>query len=249
MSGISFAQACGPEDITLYAIGDVHGRLDLLKTMHQLIQTDLAEKRASGTGGQDWRIIHLGDYVDRGPDSAGVLEFLRQAIASDARHLALIGNHDAGMLDFLDHGRGDGIFANNGGYETALSYGVEIDFADPAQLAAGHAALRSAVPAAHIDSIRAMPYYLEFGDFFFCHGGVRPDKPLDAQDPDDLIWIRKPFLDWPALLPKVIIHGHTPVSSVDVRPHRVDLDTHAWQSGRLSAIVINGADKRFIEAR
>ena len=93
-----------------------------------------------------------------------------------------------------------------------------------------------------------MPRWLSFGDFFFCHAGVNPVVPLEEQDPDDLIWIRTLFLKWTDPLAKVIIHGHTPQGAVDVQPNRVNLDTYAWKSGLLSAIAIDGAEKRFIEA-
>jgi len=104
------------------------------------------------------------------------------------------------------------------------------------------------VPHAHIDYIHAMPRSLSFGDFFFCHAGINPALPLDAQDPDELIWIRTPFLKWTDPLEKVIIHGHTPQSAVDVQPNRVNLDTYAWRNGKLSAIVIEGLEKYFLEA-
>ncbi|MCY1375355.1 hypothetical protein D9M69_627650 [compost metagenome] len=93
-----------------------------------------------------------------------------------------------------------------------------------------------------------MPHSMSFGDFFFCHAGVNPAVPLDAQDPDELMWIRTLFLKWTDPLEKVIVHGHTPQSVIDVQPNRVNLDTYAWKSGKLSAIVIDGSEKRFLEA-
>jgi len=243
MTGVIFKDACGPRNIRLYAIGDVHGRFDLLQDMHGLIRADLDHRPV-----HDWRIIHLGDYIDRGPQSKEVLDFLIDATAHDPRILSLLGNHDEGFLNYLATGDTAGIFALHGGVETGLSYGVELDFSDTDKTRRSHEALVKAVPQAHIDFIRAMPRWLSFGDFFFCHAGVDPALPLEEQDPDDLIWIRTLFLKWTDPLAKVIIHGHTPQGAVDVQPNRVNLDTYAWKSGLLSAIAIDGVEKRFIEA-
>ena len=242
MSGITLTDAKGPEGIRLYAIGDVHGRLDLLQDMHGLIRADIDRHPT-----HDWRIIHLGDYIDRGPDSKGVLDFLIHASRHDPRILSLIGNHDDGFLHYLATGDTNGIFALHGGSDTARSYGVEVDYTDPASAKAAYPQLLNAIPQAHIDYIRSMPSSVSFGDFFFCHAGVNPVVALDAQDRDDLMWIRTIFLKWTDPMEKVIIHGHTPQSIVDVQPNRVNLDTYAWKNGKLSAIVIDGPEKRFLE--
>lgn len=243
MNGVIFKDACGPQNIRLYAIGDVHGRFDLLQDMHGLIRADLDHRPV-----HDWRIIHLGDYIDRGPQSKEVLDFLIDAARHDPRILSLLGNHDEGFLNYLATGDTAGIFALHGGVETGLSYGVELDFSDTDKARRSHEALVKAVPQTHVDFIRSMPRWLSFGDFFFCHAGVDPALPLEEQDPDDLIWIRTLFLKWTDPLAKVIIHGHTPQGAVDVQPNRVNLDTYAWKSGLLSAIAIDGVEKRFIEA-
>lgn len=241
---VVFNDARGPSDIRLYAIGDVHGRLDLLQQMHRLIGSDLDQRPT-----HDWRIIHLGDYIDRGPSSKEVLDFLVEMSSRDDRIISLLGNHDDGFLTYLTTGDIAGIFALHGGTETARSYGVQIDFTDADLACRGHAALVKAVPQSHIDFIRAMPRSVEFGDFFFCHAGINPASPLSAQDPEDLIWIRTAFLKWTTPFEKVIIHGHTPQGAIDIHPNRVNLDTYAWESGQLSAIVIDDTEKRFIEAK
>ncbi|MEL4377045.1 metallophosphoesterase [Brucella cytisi] len=243
MNGVVFKEAKGPDGIRLYAIGDVHGRLDLLRDMHRLIRADLDHRPA-----HDWRIIHLGDYIDRGPSSREVLDFLIDVSHRDERVISLLGNHDDGFLTYLATGDVAGIFALHGGIDTARSYSVEIDFTDADSAHQGHAALVKTVPQNHIDFIRAMPRSVAFGEFFFCHAGINPAVPLDAQDPEELIWIRTAFLKWTELFEKVIIHGHTPQSAIDIQPNRVNLDTYAWRSGQLSAIVIDGSEKRFIEA-
>jgi serine/threonine protein phosphatase 1 len=242
VSGVHFLDAKGPDDLRIYAIGDVHGRLDLLLKMHDAIIEHRARRPAA-----DWRIIHLGDYVDRGADSKGVLDFLIRATDRDARVIALAGNHDVGFLDFLAEPVPDGLFAHNGGRETALSYGVRIDFSDRAALPAQARALRDAVPERHRAFLQGLKFSLEFGDFFFCHAGIRPGVPLDRQEPSDLIWIREVFLNFNGLHPKVIVHGHTPSPEPAVLANRVNVDTGAFRSGMLSALVVEGGDKHIIK--
>lgn len=239
--GISFEQARAPDGMRLYAIGDVHGCRDLLAAMHDRIFREIEADRPA-----DWRVIHLGDYVDRGPDSKGVLDLITEAQKQDSRVLALGGNHDVGFLDFLGSPDAYGLFAQYGGEETARSYGVEVNFNDDRALIKGHAELVGAVPQAHLDFLLQLPFQASFGDIFFCHAGIRPGRALDRQQQDDLVWIRDVFLDWEPLHPKLVVHGHTPVRAPDIRPNRVNLDTGAFMTGRLSALRIEGAAKQLI---
>ncbi len=239
--GIHFLDAKGPEGLRIYAIGDVHGRLDLLSNMHEAIAKDRARHPD-----RDWRVIHLGDYVDRGPQSKGVLDFLIMTCRADERMIALCGNHDIGFLDFLALPRADGLFAHNGGWHTAKSYGIDLDFHPSQALRAGHAELVRAVPPAHISFLRDLNRCVSFGDFFYCHAGIRPGTPLEDQDPDDLIWIRWDFLNHSGLHPKVIVHGHTPEPEVEVLPNRVNVDTGAYASGELSALIVDGTEKQLL---
>jgi serine/threonine protein phosphatase 1 len=242
--GVHFLDAAAPDGMRLYAIGDVHGRLDCLTAMHDLIAAEIERDRP-----QDWRIIHLGDYVDRGPDSAGVLDFLAKATRGDGRILALFGNHDEGFLDFLANPNEADLFLRFGGFDTAASYGVVLDVLTGQSLAKSHRELVYAVPEGHLTFLRDRPRWLAFGDFFFCHAGVRPGVPLDSQHPHDLIWIRREFITHEGLYDKVIVHGHTPVGRPEVTANRVDVDTMAFDTGRLTALVVDGTEKRFIEAR
>jgi serine/threonine protein phosphatase 1 len=162
--------------------------------------------------------------------------------------IALAGNHDVSFLSFLAEPSPRGLFANNGGGETALSYGVTIDFDDPVSFPAQCEALRRAVPQAHRSFINGLGFSLTLGDFFFCHAGVRPGIPLDKQDPHDLIWIREIFLDYEELYPKVIVHGHTPSPVPEVWPNRVNIDTGAFASGVLTALIIEGGSKQILQA-
>lgn len=225
----------------LYAIGDVHGCADHLKRMHGAIRAELERDKPL-----DWRIIHIGDYVDRGPDSKGVLDFLAKA-CRDPRMIALCGNHDLGFLKFLEAPSAEGLFANNGGRETARSYGVELDLASRQALLESHAALVRAIPPEHVAFLQNLQRSLSFADFFFCHAGVRPGRPLETQDADDLVWIREVFLHHSGLHPKVIVHGHTPSDRAEVMANRVNVDTRAFATGRLTALVIEGRTKRLME--
>lgn len=241
-AGVHFLDAKGPDGLRIYAIGDVHGRLDLLAKMHDSIRIHLEEQPVA-----DWRVIHLGDYVDRGPDSRGVLDFLVASRQRDERVLALAGNHDVAFLDFLDEPDPDGLFAHYGGRQTALSYGVSMNFADPVAFAAQHEAFSKAVPASHHRFVQGLPFSLSIGDFFFCHAGIRPGVALDSQDPVDLIWIREKFLSYGELHPKLVVHGHTPSSEPEVLSNRINVDTGAFMSGVLTALVIEGADKQIMQ--
>lgn len=248
MDGIPFREARAPAGVRLYAIGDVHGRLDLLAAMHAHIAAEIERD-----GVADWRIVHLGDYVDRGPDSRGVIDLLIAARGRDSRNILLVGNHEAGFLDFLDHPEPDSLFIRYGGLETARSYGVDLTgirhgvFAGATDaLRSGHADLLRAVPQSHVDFLRSLGLSATFGDFFFCHAGIRPGIALEKQDAQDLIWIREVFHNHRGLYPKVIVHGHTPQPEAEVLPNRVNLDTLAYASGRLTALVVDGASKAIL---
>lgn len=246
--GIHFLDARGPEGMRIYAVGDVHGRLDLLVAMYRRIAAEIRQARPA-----DWRVIHLGDYVDRGPDSKGVIDFLIEVRKRDPRHLMLAGNHDIGFLDFLDAPDADGLFMRYGGIQTAQSYGVVLNEGggawfgrSEAALRQGHAALVEAVPKSHVDFLQSLAFSLTFGDFFFCHAGIRPGIALESQSTQDLIWIRDVFHNHSGLHPKIVVHGHTPVPEAEVMVNRVNIDTLAYQTGNLSALVVDGADKRIL---
>lgn len=242
--GIDFDRAKGPDGMRIYAIGDVHGRFDCLSALHEMIMKEIARDRPA-----DWRIIHLGDYVDRGPQSREVLEFLSNACARDPRIIATLGNHDEGFLDFLRSPTEAQLFIDYGGFETCASYGVVLRSMKREELIASHREMVDAVPRSHILFLRDRPRSVSFGDFYFCHAGIRPEIALDSQDAHDLIWIRRDFLDHRRLYAKVIVHGHTPCEQPDVLSNRLNVDTKAFETGRLTALVIDGNLKRFIETR
>jgi len=240
MTGIHFRDARAPTGMQLYAIGDVHGRLDLLSAMHAAIATEIARGRPA-----DWRIVHLGDYIDRGPDSRGVLDFLIEASGRDPRHVLLAGNHEAGLLDFLANPEDASVFLRLGGLQTAQSYGVDLTAGPIGQAAA---ALAAAIPPRQVAFLHGLGASAEFGDFFFCHAGIRPGVALERQSLRDLAWIRDEFLNHAGLHPKVIVHGHTPQPNPQVLPNRVNVDTRAYASGRLTALAVDGAGKHMLTA-
>lgn len=240
---VDLKNARTPEGMRIYAVGDVHGYADLLKTMHARIDEDLDNRPPA-----DWRIVHVGDYVDRGPDSKGTIDFLLARMAADDRIIALRGNHDQAMLDFLQAPDPFGMFATNGGEATARSYGVPIDFEEPGFEQAARL-FAAAVPAMHIRFLAERPYSVAFGDYFFCHAGIEPGVPLAEQQPRMLMWIRDYFLNWEGLHPKLIVHGHTPQPDVDIRANRINLDTGIYIREQLSAVVLEGDDQSIMTVR
>jgi len=239
--GVHHLDARAPEGIRLYAVGDVHGCYDLLVAMHRAIMAEILRDRP-----EDWRIIYLGDYTDRGPDSRSVVEFLSKVVAQEPRVVALAGNHDVGLLEFLATPDPYGMFALNGGAETLRSYGVVPDFSRRGVVRT-HQEFAEAMPEAHLAFLRSLRFSVTFGDFFFCHAGIRPEIPLEQQSPDDLVWIRREFHAYPQLHPKVIVHGHTPVSKAEVLPNRINLDTGACFGGPLTALAVEGREKRLLK--
>ncbi|MDN3568562.1 metallophosphoesterase family protein [Paeniroseomonas aquatica] len=224
-----------PPGWRIYAIGDVHGCADRLAALHALIAEDAARWPAARTS-----LVHLGDYVDRGPDSAGVLAaLLGPPPLEGAECVNLLGNHEVMLLDACDPQAHPGalpFWLENGGAETLASYGA--DPADPAAVAA--------VLPEHLDMLRHCPLSYEAGDYLFVHAGVRPGIPTDRQDPFDLLWIREPFLSFEGDLPQVVVHGHTPTEIPGVRPHRIGIDTGACFGGALTCLVLEGQRLRFL---
>lgn len=240
-TGMHYLDARAPEGMRIYAIGDVHGRLDLLLPLHQRIVAELQRDRPA-----DWRVVHLGDYVDRGPQSRGVVELLMKLQAHDPRYVMLAGNHDVGLVDFLMSPVQDSLFIEFGGIQTARSYGVTYEAGRGLDQFCGE--LIEAIPLSHLQFLQNCAPSAAFGDFFFCHAGVRPNHSLDEQESQDLMWIRRGFLDHDGLLEKVIVHGHTVTREPEVLPYRVNIDTGAWKSGVLTALCIDGDRKRLIMA-
>jgi serine/threonine protein phosphatase 1 len=227
----AFAPAPGSR---IYAIGDIHGCRAELDRLLAMIDADDAARGAAET-----ELIFLGDLVDRGPDSAGVVARLIELAQERPRVRFLKGNHEELFLHALG-GSKDALrmFCRVGGKETVLSYGIdraEYDSLDYPQLAERMAAL---VPPEHRAFLDGFEDMIVSGDYAFVHAGIRPEVPLDEQKPSDLRWIRESFLDYRGTYPKMIVHGHTITPEVDRRANRIGVDTGAYASGRLTALGI-----------
>jgi serine/threonine protein phosphatase 1 len=235
------APAALPDGLRVYAIGDVHGRLDLLDALLARIAVDDAARAPCRT-----QRLLLGDLVDRGPESAGVIERARELAAGGAR--ILMGNHEEMFLRAID---GDvqalRVMLRVGGRETLLSYGIsEADFvaSDCDELLALFIAR---VPPEHIAFLRGFENWVQYGDYLFAHAGIRPAVPLEEQSPADLRWIRREFLDCEEDHGYVVVHGHTISETVEERPNRIGIDTGAFASGRLTALGLEGTTRWYLE--
>ena len=232
-----------PEGTRIYAIGDIHGRADLLRRLYRVIADDAARVR-------DRRriAVHLGDYVDRGPDSRGVIELVLGAQLEGFERVFLKGNHEQMMLDFLD-GTGDALmWFYNGGDATAASYGVDVggSLGWDGEWAAEREALRRAVPPPHLAFMRGLELKAVYGDYLFVHAGIRPGVAIEAQDKEDLLWIREPFLGFTGDHAKVVVHGHTVARAPQFAGNRIGIDTGAYATGVLTALVLDGAERTLL---
>jgi serine/threonine protein phosphatase 1 len=215
------------------AIGDVHGHLALLEPI-----LNRAERRAAAEPASRHVIVLLGDLVDRGPDTRGVIERLCRGVRG-CELVTLRGNHEDAMLAFLTGGEERMHWLSYGGIETLLSYDIEVpDRLTGTSEDAVRRALADKLPAHHRRFLEAMPLSVTIGDYFFVHAGVRPGRSLADQSPVDLVWIREPFLSWREPFEKVVVHGHTPVRDPELLPNRINLDTGAFATGRLTAAVL-----------
>ncbi|MER8581813.1 serine/threonine protein phosphatase [Mesorhizobium sp. M1423] len=222
------------QDTVVYAIGDVHGCYKELRSLEQKIRLDSASFEGRKL------IIMLGDYVDRGPQSARVLDHLLAPPLQGFQRICLAGNHEVVMLNYLD-----GILSREswlaiGGLQTLFSYGV-----DPSRMADLYGSseevdkrIREIIPADHISFMRALPVMVCSAKFVFVHAGIRPGIDLAAQDEDDLLNIRSDFFEAAHLLDRYVVHGHTPVEVPKLEGRRLGIDTGAFQTGQLAALRI-----------
>lgn len=238
--------AAAPEGLRLVAVGDIHGRFDLLQELLARLEADCAAGPALDT-----RLIFLGDYVDRGPSSAEVLECLAALSPAWATPHFLRGNHEQCFIDVLNGTAPDetlSAWLEYGGAETLSSYGLGAPLLYSGDLAAIAAAAQAAVPAPHRRFLENTAFSLRFGDYFFAHAGVRPGVPLETQQDEDLLWIREPFLSARDDFGAVVVHGHTIFPTPQSLPNRIAVDTGAWTSGVLTAVILEGRDRRFLSA-
>ena len=237
-------RAAGPKGHRAYVVGDIHGRLDLLDQLLAGIEADLAERPARKA-----TLVFVGDLIDRGPHSNQVIERLRIYRKRGLSTVFLIGNHEEVLLRIL--GGDSSLIANwckFGGIECMASYG-----ADPRAFAAMEpedalAEVRRRVPKVHEQFLLSFADTARFGDYLIVHAGIRPGVELESQTQDDLRWIREPFLSHGGDHGVTVVHGHTIVREVEDTGNRIAIDTGAYRSGRLTALVIDGDERRYLTA-
>jgi serine/threonine protein phosphatase 1 len=229
-----------PAETRIYAIGDIHGRADLLKEILERLDEDQRRRPIAYV-----TEIFLGDYVDRGPDSKGVIDLLAERLVRN-HSVCLRGNHEELMESFLREPSELDSWLKLGGLNTLTSYGVvpRLDGTENGD------DLRQrfcrAFPRAHQLFLQCLKPWICCGDYLFVHAGIRPQVPFNQQTMQDLLWIREEFLNSSLQHGKYIVHGHAPVAHPDVRPNRIGIDTGAWRSGTLTCAVLEGTSIQFL---
>jgi serine/threonine protein phosphatase 1 len=230
-----------PAGERVYAIGDIHGRLDLLDAMLATIAADEAASAPART-----TLVFLGDLIDRGPDSAGVIARIR-ALQHQRDVRVLGGNHEEMFLLSLTDLDVFRSILRFGGKDTAWSFGVDRQAFRAAELEEAQALVRDAVPDDVIAWLQGLEDMVAIGDYLFVHAGINPAVPLAAQSPRDLRWIREPFLSHGLAHPLMVVHGHTICDEPEERPNRIGIDTGAYRTGRLTALRLEGVERRFLQ--
>lgn len=232
-----------PEGVVLWAVGDIHGRLDLLEPLveHMIVET-------AGSAASRTVAVFLGDYIDRGPDSRGVIRYLANLPkGAGIEWRFLKGNHEEAMLGFLRDPTTGPTWCEYGGDATLASYGLRLPQIKHKPEAWKHLAddLSHKVTALEREFLEGLELSLSIGDYFFAHAGARPGVPLEQQSTRDLMWIRNSFLDSEVQFEKIVVHGHTPTNDVYADRRRIGIDTKAYESGVLSALRVDGARRCF----
>lgn len=232
-----------PPGQRVYAVGDIHGRLDLFDAMIAAIERDDAGSSPAAT-----TVVLLGDLVDRGPDSAAVLA--RASEWQRRRSVRILcGNHEEMFLASFDNREVLRHFLQFGGRETLASYGIEAQPRKKQEFDELQALMRQRVPEEDLAFMRSFENFVEIGGYAFVHAGILPEIGLDKQSQEDLRWIREPFLSFAEPHSHVVVHGHTVNQEVELRDNRIGIDTGAFSSGCLTALVLEGTGRRLIQTR
>ena len=226
--------------LRIYCIGDIHGRLDLLQQLHQLIMTDASTYQHAVS------VVYVGDYIDRGPHSKQVIDYLLSDPLPDFESIFLLGNHEQVLLEFLENPENTGTWFNFGGLSTLASYDVKFTgIPQRRQLQELGRAFRKKMPETHMKFFQQLlPCYDKEG-YYFVHAGVRPGIKLKRQRLEDMLWIRDDFLGNQHFHGKVVVHGHSVSDSPVIRSNRIGVDTGAYSSGMLSCLVLEEKEQRF----
>lgn len=232
-----------PERQRIYAIGDIHGRLDLLDRLIVQIEEDNASRNRVRT-----QIVFLGDLCDRGPDSRGVIERVMQLAMASSDVRLIAGNHEELLIRAWEGDRRSaGLINRVGGKETMLSYGVDEAEYDAADLDELLELIPAHVPESHIAFLKSADDWIAAGDYLFVHAGIRPGDAIEEQRTSDLRWIRREFTDHDGDHGLMVVHGHTITEEVDVRPNRIGIDTGAYATGKLTALGVEGTERWFLQ--
>lgn len=237
-------KASVPNGTVIYAVGDIHGRDDLLWRLHESIKADLEK----GPQNRHAQVIYLGDYIDRGPDTRAVLDRLLDHPMRGAECTFLKGNHEDAMLKFLDGQESGEKWLLLGAGATVRSYGVCLRDRHGQALPADviRTKVSAALPQRHLSFLRSLKLCHAVGDYLFVHAGVRPGRRLAEQEPQDLLWIRDDFLRSRRRHERIVVHGHAAAKAVVVRRNRICVDTMAYATDRLTCLVLEGVSRRFI---
>ena len=236
-------KAAVPEDMRIYAVGDIHGRADLLKRLMRKIEEDA---RAAPEARK--LLIFLGDYVDRGFQSKDVIDFLIEGDFSRFETYFLRGNHEAAFETFLSDPSFGPQWARFGGAETLMSYGIQPPRAKTVESEWTEVCeqLNQVLPASHRHFLSSLTLYEAFGDYVFVHAGLKPGQPLEAQNEKDILWIRDEFLSDERPFDRMVVHGHTPISEPHLDHRRIGIDTGAYLTGKLTAACLSGTNVSFL---
>ena len=228
-----------------YAIGDIHGHDELFERLIDRIRFDAEFARLRP------RLVLLGDYIDRGPQSRQVLDRIIRLEASNWCDLVVLkGNHEDAMLRFLNEPEFGGTWRDWGGAATLANYGVDLPYrTDEAAWHQARDAFATAVDPRHVDLLKRMPTFYQADGYMFVHAGVHPDKPLSEQGPETFMYIRGPFLRAEKACNFVVVHGHTPENDPADTPWRIGVDTGVYFNGVLTAVRLHGDERAFVQAR
>ncbi|QZH74170.1 MAG: serine/threonine protein phosphatase [Erythrobacter sp.] len=235
---------CLPSGQRAYAVGDIHGCSHLFMSLIEAIEQDILDGEQAGLQSQ---VILLGDLVDRGPDSAGVVELARKWKSLRPIHI-LCGNHEEMFLESFSHKDTLRHFLRHGGRETLQSYGIDRKMLTKASLAEVQELMEAHVPPKHRKFIGEFEDLVQLGDYLFVHAGIEPGVPMEEQKTRTMRWIREPFLSYPKSHGLVVVHGHTITEDVVDAGNRIGIDTGAYNSGRLTALVLEGSSRRYLTA-
>ena len=228
----------------VYAIGDIHGRLDLLRALYDQIERDAHQQDV-----EHRVIVHLGDYIDRGPNTKDVIDTFCTTPLSGFENHWLLGNHEHDMLQFLDGVRTAARWLSNGGRETLGSYGITLSEAraDSETLEQVRSELAANLPPDHLQFLNTLEQSYENGDYLFVHAGLRPGVSIEAQSAFDMLWIRRPFLTSTEDFGKIVVHGHSPHRRPETRSNRIGIDTGAYRTGHLTSLILRDTKRHFLQ--